>query len=174
MPPKKTFCFALLRLVYPMLPVSLEYPFLISLWYSQTIICCSNTKLDQTQVLQENFEDTKIQRNWQHRVHKTKQSKTKRIQRNWHHRVHKTKQSKTKRIQRNWHHRVHKTKQRKLCLVRLYLQLFIGGFMSYLRNLCLFAHCGVFLFCFASSCVPYGASFSGFFLFMDIPEKLAA
>ena len=40
--------------------------------------------------------------------------------------------------------------------------------MSYLRNLCLFAHCGVFLFCFASSCVPYAASFSGISIF-DFP-----
>jgi hypothetical protein len=32
-----------------------------------------------------------IQRNWQHRVHKTKINKTKTIQRNWQHRVHKTK-----------------------------------------------------------------------------------
>jgi hypothetical protein len=27
-----------------------------------------------------------------------------------------------------------------LCLVRLYLQLFVGGSMSYLRYLCLFVH----------------------------------
>ena len=51
-----------------------------------------------------------IQRNWQHRVHKTKTKKTKTIQRNWQHRVHKTKTKKTKTIQRNWQHRVHKTK----------------------------------------------------------------
>ena len=37
-----------------------------------------------------------IQRNWQHRVHKTKKNKTKTIQRNWQHRVHKTKKNKTK------------------------------------------------------------------------------
>jgi hypothetical protein len=54
-----SFCFALLHLVSPMVPVSLECPYLISLWYSQTIICCSNNKLNQTQVLQENFEDIK-------------------------------------------------------------------------------------------------------------------
>jgi hypothetical protein len=47
-----------------------------------------------------------------------------------------------------------------LCLVRLYLQLFVRGFMSYLRYLCLFAHsgvrhtivlcfCFVFFFCFS-------------------------
>jgi hypothetical protein len=29
------------------------------------------------------------------------------------------------------------------CLVRLYLQLFVGGIMSYLRYLCLFAYSGV-------------------------------
>ena len=27
---------------------------------------------------------------------------------------------------------------KRVCLVRLYLQLFVGGFMSYLRYLCLF------------------------------------
>jgi hypothetical protein len=52
-----------------------------------------------------------IQRNWQHRVHKTKKNKTK-TQRNWQHRVHKTKKNKTK-TQRNWQHRVHKTKKNK-------------------------------------------------------------
>ena len=31
----------------------------------------------------------------------------------------------------------------KRCLVRLYLQLFIGGLMSYLRYLCLFTYSGV-------------------------------
>ena len=31
----------------------------------------------------------------------------------------------------------------KLCLVRLYLQLFVGGLMFYLRYLCLLAHSGV-------------------------------
>jgi len=31
----------------------------------------------------------------------------------------------------------------KRCLVRLYLQLFVEGIMSYLRYLCLFALCGV-------------------------------
>jgi len=31
----------------------------------------------------------------------------------------------------------------KRCSVRLYLQLFVGGLMSYLRYLCLFAHSGV-------------------------------
>jgi hypothetical protein len=29
------------------------------------------------------------------------------------------------------------------CSVRLYLQLFVGGLMSYLRFLCFFAHSGV-------------------------------
>jgi hypothetical protein len=42
-----------------------------------------------------------IQRNWKHRVHKTKTNKTKTIQRNWQHRIHKTKTNKTKTIQRN-------------------------------------------------------------------------
>ena len=48
----------------------------------------------------------------------------------------------------------------KRCSVRLYLRLFVGGLMSYLRYLCLFAHSGVqhilrcvFLFCLFSSCV---------------------
>jgi hypothetical protein len=36
-----------------------------------------------------------IQRNWQHRVHKTKKNKAK-TQRNWQHRVHKTKKNKAK------------------------------------------------------------------------------
>ena len=31
----------------------------------------------------------------------------------------------------------------KQCSVRLYLQLFVGGFMSYLRCLCLFTYSGV-------------------------------
>jgi hypothetical protein len=70
--------------------------------------------------------------------------------------------------------------------VSLYLQLFVGGRMSYLHYLCLFAYsgvqhilccvmCCVFLrlvypmlpvsLCFSSSCVPYVASFSGLSLF---------
>ena len=32
---------------------------------------------------------------------------------------------------------------KKLCSVRLYLQLFVGGLMFYLSYLCLFAHSGV-------------------------------
>jgi len=69
----------------------------------------------------------------------------------------------------------------------LFVQLFVGGRMSYLRYLCLFAYsdvqhvlcfcfiflrlvypmlpvslyCVVFLFCFSPSSVPYVASFSG-------------
>ena len=35
----------------------------------------------------------------------------------------------------------------RVCLVRLYLQLFVGGFMSYLRYLCLL------WFVFTSSCL---------------------
>ena len=54
-----------------------------------------------------------IQRNGQHRVHKTKTNKTKTIQRNGQHRIHKTKTNKTKTIQRNGQHRVHKTKTNK-------------------------------------------------------------
>ena len=54
-----------------------------------------------------------IQRNWQHRVHKTMKNKTKTIQRNWQHRVHKMVKNKTKTIQRNWQHRVHKTMKNK-------------------------------------------------------------
>jgi hypothetical protein len=60
--------------------------------------------------------------------------------------------------------------------VRLYLQLFVGGLMSYLRYLCLFVYsgiqhilcCVVFLLCFSSSCVPFVASFSGL-SFFDCP-----
>jgi hypothetical protein len=52
------------------------------------------------------------------------------------------------------------------CSVPLYPKLFVGGPMSYLRYLCLFAHSGVQLnpycvFCLSSSCVSYTASFSG-------------
>ena len=57
---------------------------------------------------------------------------------------------------------------KKRCSVRLYLQLFVGGLMSYLRYLCFFCiewcptHIVLcFLFCFSSSCVPYVGSFSG-------------
>jgi hypothetical protein len=55
----------------------------------------------------------------------------------------------------------------KRCSVRLYLQLFVGGRMLYLRYLFLFAYmCPThivlcFLFLFSSSCVPSLASFSG-------------
>ena len=59
-----------------------------------------------------------------------------------------------------------------VCLVRLYLQLFVGGLMSYLHYLCLFVHSGVqhivsciYLFCLSSS---YVASFSGLSIF-DCP-----
>ena len=52
----------------------------------------------------------------------------------------------------------------KRCSVRLYLQLFVGGLMSYLRYLCLFSHGGVqrILCCFFLR-VSYIASFSEFF-----------
>ena len=82
----------------------------------------------------------------------------------------------------------------KLCPVRPYLQLFVGGYMLYVRYLCLFVYSGVqhilrcvfvffifvlfmavsntyyvvFLFCFHSSRVPYVASFSGL-SFFDCP-----
>ena len=61
----------------------------------------------------------------------------------------------------------------KRCSVRLYLQLFVGVFVSYLRYLCLSTYsgvqhilcCVVFLFCVSSYCVPYVTSFSGLSLF---------
>ena len=62
----------------------------------------------------------------------------------------------------------------KRCSVRLYLELFVGGRMPYLRYLCLFTHSGVqhILCCvfvlISSSCVPYVASFSGL-PFFDCP-----
>ena len=73
--------------------------------------------------------------------------------------------------------------RKKRCAVRLYLQLFVGGRMSYLRYLYLSAHsgvqhilCYVFLhlvylmlpvsLCFSSSCVPNVASFSVFFFIL--------
>ena len=51
--------------------------------------------------------------------------------------------------------------------VRFYLQLCVGGFMSYLGYLCLFANrvvqhiLSVFLLSFSSPCIPYIAIFSG-------------
>ena len=51
--------------------------------------------------------------------------------------------------------------------VRFYLQLFVGGFMSYLGQLCLFAYrvvqhiLSVILLCFSSPRVPYVVIFSG-------------
>ena len=59
------------------------------------------------------------------------------------------------------------------CSVRLYLQLFVGGFMPYLRYLCLSPHSGVqhtlcSVLCFVClclvSCVPNIASFSGLYI----------
>ena len=49
---------------------------------------------------------------------------------------------------------------RSSCLVRLYLQLFVGGLISYLRYLCLLAHSGVqhilcCVFCFVSLRLVY-------------------
>jgi hypothetical protein len=58
------FCFVFLRLVYPMLPVSLDCSFAIALSvFSDVYLTCVGLS---------------IQRNWQHRVHKTKKNKTKR------------------------------------------------------------------------------------------------
>jgi hypothetical protein len=63
----------------------------------------------------------------------------------------------------------------KRCLVRLCLQLFVGGIMSCLRLFCIClcvvvsgSCCVVFLFCFSSSCLPYVASLSGLPIF-DCP-----
>jgi hypothetical protein len=63
----------------------------------------------------------------------------------------------------------------KRCSVRLYLQLFVGGLMSYLRYVCLFACDGVQhivccgFFCLRLvSCVPNFASFSRLSIF-DCP-----
>jgi len=56
-------------------------------------------------------------------------------------------------------------------LIRIYLQLFTGGLMSfYLICVCLHivvsnTYCVVFLFCFSWSCVPYVASFSRLSIF---------
>jgi hypothetical protein len=52
----------------------------------------------------------------------------------------------------------------------LYLQLFVGGGMPYLRFLFIVeskTYYLVFLFCFSSSCVPYVASFSGWSFLID-------
>ena len=65
---------------------------------------------------------------------------------------------------------------KKLCSVRLYLQLFVGGLMSYLRYLCLLAHsdvqqilCCVFVFIICVLyCLTCVASFSGLSIF-DCP-----
>jgi hypothetical protein len=59
------------------------------------------------------------------------------------------------------------------CSVRLYLQLFIGGRMPYVRNFCMLAHSGVqhilccafVLFFFVLCSVAYVASFSGLSMF---------
>jgi hypothetical protein len=61
------------------------------------------------------------------------------------------------------------------CSVRLYLKLFVGERMSYLRYLCLFVYSGVhthimscLLFCFSSYCATWDASFSGLSI-LDCP-----
>jgi hypothetical protein len=61
--------------------------------------------------------------------------------------------------------------------VRLYLQLFVGGLMSYLHYLCLIAYSGVhivlcFLLCLSTSCVPNIVSFSGLSNFLNSPSDL--
>ena len=67
----------------------------------------------------------------------------------------------------------------KRCSVRLYLQLFVVGLMSYLRQLCSFEQSGVqhilifcFLLCSSSLCVSYVASFPGLSIF-DCPSNLS-
>ena len=65
----------------------------------------------------------------------------------------------------------------KRCSVRLYLQVFVWGLMSYLHYLCLFEYsdvqqilCCVFvLFVFFLSCVPYVTSFSGLSSWLSLP-----
>jgi hypothetical protein len=75
----------------------------------------------------------------------------------------------------------------KRCSVRFYLELFVEGFYSYLRYLCLFTYSGVqrIVYCvfvlfflhlvypmlsvslgFSSSCIPYVVSFSVFFFIL--------
>ena len=59
----------------------------------------------------------------------------------------------------------------KRCWVRLYLQLFVGWLMSYLRYLCLFFYSGVqhllccVLVCLSSLCLLYVASFAWLSIF---------
>ena len=67
----------------------------------------------------------------------------------------------------------------KRCSVRLYIQLFVGRRMSYLRYLCLFAQsfqhiwCCVFILLFFVVCVPYVAGFSLHYLFLIAPSILS-
>ena len=69
----------------------------------------------------------------------------------------------------------------KRCSIRLYLQLFVGGAMSYLLYLCLFVYNGVqthIVLCFCLvclllvSCVPNVASFSGLSILNKYNYKL--
>ena len=67
-----------------------------------------------------------------------------------------------------WSEVIFMNKQTKnRCSVRLYLQLFVGGLMLYLRYLCLFVYSGVqhilccVFVCFSFSHIPDVASFSG-------------
>jgi len=72
-----------------------------------------------------------------------------------------------------WHFNLYLYVHVHRCSVRFYPQLFVGRRVSYLGYLCMFAHVGVrhILCCvfvlFCSSCVPYVASFAGFFFFLD-------
>jgi hypothetical protein len=76
------------------------------------------------------------------RIHKSKKE-----------RQHNGQKKKDKRTNIDLQNITHKTKDRvirtpakyrdKRCLIRLYLRLFVGGRMSYLRYLCLFAYSGV-------------------------------
>jgi hypothetical protein len=56
-----------------------------------------------------------IQRNWQHRVHKTMKIKQKQSRETGN----KTKKNKTKTIQRNWQHRIYKTKKNKTRTIQI-------------------------------------------------------
>ena len=74
----------------------------------------------------------------------------------------------------NWLSTYHVNNAVRLNVVRLYLQLLVGGLMSYLRYMCLFTYRTwrptriVLCFRLSSSCVSYVASFSGLFFF-DCP-----
>jgi uncharacterized membrane protein YesL len=62
------------------------------------------------------------------------------------------------------------------CSVRIYLQMFVWGCMSYLHCLSLYVYSGIqhisscVLLCFSSCCVSYVASFSGLSPFLIAPS----